>query len=370
MKNKGKKIFIGYLVVLMILLSSLHSPLLVKVRGDSNYSNYLSSESISVKNDKALILYENSGSSNNYRNYYETGFLFPSKLRNEMYSTDLTTNPAKYYFQQSYLNNLDNEYAFSDIDNLGQYETNSFVENYTDIIENNGYYESSTKESYFIPLIPNENIQNEPETYLNYSRIDDYGIADDGEWVAFSWLPERKLQYGFTDYNFTEFNSDIIKISVYYEIYTAGGQQYPNNKIRTWLTSNGTYNEYYDFDLSTIWTTYYITHDFYQFNNDLTFDNLTIQLDMVLGESISHIKKACLKIYVNQTSKILGSNDYNYYNYLTEGAGSSGLFNAEYTFTDEIVGNPPSSPWNIIGASHTIISELDGHLKVLQCFYI
>lgn len=345
MKNKGKKILIGYLVIVMVILSSLHTPLLIKVKADSNYSNYLTSESISVENDKALILYENSGSGNNYRNYYETGFLFPSKLRTDMYSTDLTTNPAKYYFQQTYLKDLDNDYAFDDVENLGQYQTNDFVGNYSDITESNGYY-NNTEYSYEIEILPNQDILNEWHHPIgtHYNTIDEnYTTYNYNDYIqASSSEPNEIERFGLE--NISLYLDKVVNITVYIH-----SQGYDN--LFVYLSNNETDIRSFQLIEGGIipggkWNIINFT------NLDLSiieFNNLEIILKSdisVIG--ITNVQSLFLEVFC-YSSNILELNDYNYYNYISEGADNS--------FVDNFNDNDIDDNWITFNGGGSMVEQ-------------
>lgn len=200
-------------MVLVFLLSDLHS---VDVVCDSNYSNYLESEDIDIESDKALILQEESGSSNNYRNYFETGFTFPTKLRNDMFSTKITTDKAKYYFTQVYLNNLNNEKAFKNTETQDQY-SNSYFSSKEDITVNEGNYKSSILNESFC-LIPNEDLG----CSLHYTGSNHYGQIDEyyGELNTDDYIYANSYddyghdRFGLTNIPEKDYNSKIWNVSV------------------------------------------------------------------------------------------------------------------------------------------------------------
>jgi len=362
--NKRKLILIAYLFIFMFILTAFKS--IPNVKAETNYSNYLTSESISVKKDRALILLEESGSANNYRNYYETGFLFPSKLRTEMYSTDLTLNPSKYYVEQVYLDNLDNKYSFSDVENLGQYETNDYIENYSEIIENNGNYNNSVLGNNFNQIIiPNEDILKNWLFWAysgnnHYATIDEYPNIDTNDRVYTDALTDggKSEIYGFNDI--------IIKNNV--ESITIGLRGYQhinqitNNTIRFWNKTK--WSNFIEFPLSNNPTMNYLTINNIEFNqNDI--NNFT--LDIKAGSyPFTTIHMLYIELHIQQSNNILESFDNNYFNYITNGSGISGVFLAEYTFTGQ-----SGVPTDWIDASEPsceiqVISELAGHKDILE----
>ena len=362
-KNKLKKLLLIDLLFVMILVSSLNSSVKM-VKADSNYSNYLTSETISVKNDRALILLESSGSSNNYRNYYETGFLFPSKLRNEMYSIDLTVNPSKYYIEQVYLSDLNNEYAFSGVENLGQYETNTHIESYDNITENNGYYNNTyTPISNIYSIDPNQD--STPNDWHSTTTPHFAGIND--------WILQTHYIYVLNDddYEHERFGFENISIgndvkvnNIRVKIY--GSTAITRNDaslfislnesdIRTYeMIDTTTYNIYVDFEVDTT----------IEAINNLEVEFIAPSIALGYGYSISSLQ---VDITIDNSSIPLEYTDNNYYNYISTGVnGTTGLFPSEYTFTDDI-GNPAG--FTVFEPSNTqvdVIDTLDGHDKIVE----
>jgi len=367
MKNKYKKTFIGFLVLFMVLISNL-SFNTIPVKADSNYSNYLTNESISVKNDRALILLENSGSSNNYRNYYETGFLFPSKLRDEMYSTELTTNPAKYYIQQAYLDNLDSEYSFSDIENLGQYQTNDYIENYTDIVENVGNYNNTEFiENDMFYIYPNSDLLDNWHVYplsTHYTAIDDLNIQSD---YIYGKTIDGWDKYGIENFDniFEILDSSTLNITL--NIWAKGVNcDGGRGDIRYLLLGYDDNFMVLNSDNYVLYTIEFTDKTLAQLNNM----ELWIQ---VLNEFIGDVFISSIYFNVSfnnvYNENTLQNSDNNYYNYLNNGTGISGLFPAEYSFTDDSNGSNPSG-WNINENLGTVnvISGIDSHNKVVECY--
>jgi len=356
-KNRIRNLFLIYLLLVMIIIGCLNFSV-IKVRADSNYSNYLTSESISVKNDRALILLENSGSSNNYRNYYETSFLFPSRLRNEMYSTHLTSNPAKYYTQQVYLNDLDNEFAFKSVENLGQYETNDYIENYSEITENNGNFDIAINGSSYIEIMPNIDIDC-TFGYTYPSPVQHYTVYDDKDFNTQNMgAPLSALQYEILGFEDISLNADFYKIQV---------------NIHTWSDTNPN-----NFNVSIFngisWTDS-IKYDFSQFetnlnvslvfNESFTLNQINDLQVKVLANTgyIFRVYALYVFIYPLKYPNHLQKTDLNYYNYISNGSGIPGLFSAEYSFTNDLDGSNPSD-W-IITEPIEVISSLDGHNKIV-----
>jgi len=375
MSSKKKLILVAYLFIFMFIITAFKS--IESVKADSNYSNYLTSESISVENDRALILLEESVSSNNYRNYYETGFLFPSKLRNEMYSTELTTNPSKYYVQQAYLDDLNSDYAFSDMENLGQYETNDYIENYSDIIENNGYYNNTQLDYTEITIVPSADI------LCNWAGFSPLGYPSAPHWNKINVDGSNTNGIGANHFisintndrwSFTDISE--ITYSNYYIDYIEL-KSYNSAQGGTFLSANyslsfDSFNSEQTITLNGLWY-----KNYYLYWNNL---NLSISEINNIEVNIKNIQLApefstyevgsvilnCYLLPYNITYP-LKEVDNNYYNYITEGAGSNSLYPAEYSFTDDLdSSNPADFTLLETGGSIQVISDLDTHDKVVE----
>lgn len=371
LNNKKLFIFSIFLIILFI-FSDIHT---IEVKADTNYSNYLTSESVSASQDKALILVQSADSSNNYRNYYETNFLFPNKLSTDMYSTQLTTNPAKYYISQTYLDNLDNDYAFKNVDNLGQYETNGFIESNDSIIINDGSYISQHPNSTILKLYPNQDILTNwrleiASTHSEALRNPDAscvwcGDARDGFIDSFGL--DNPLSYLNYSFNITSFT-----------IYTYGERWQTwtcTNDFMVWINSTNYNFEPKIIDYSLNKYTYYSNQswtcnlDLNEVNslnisvkapsNILTNDDWFVLYEMYLAFNIT--------IY---NDNILQHSDNNYYTYQNDGTGITGLFPALYSFTDDSIGSNPAG-WSCTepsGTSIQVISSLGEHNKIVELY--
>lgn len=371
LRKLRKKIhyFIPIFLVFVFLISDLHT---IDVRCESNYSNYMESESILVENDRALILLESASSSNNYRNYFETNFLFPYKLHEGMYSTQITSNPAKYYFSQVYLNNLDSDYAFSHFSSNDQYNSSSFVANYTDLSLNNGNYYNHGMES--LILLPNVDIVNQWETTFS----NHYGAVNttpaEALYIDGTTPYNNEIEsFGFT--TLSDYSFDTITIAMQFEIEMLDF----DSKLYGNLTSNDILLSNFEFEFLE-----YSIHGIREYNITLEsfydtayIDDLEICFQM---NSTNEIYEVFYLDYIylnisnsNYNSEVLKYNDYSYYNFESEfyGSGSgSGNYTAEYSFDTDANGSNPSG-WTCYepsGTSIQVISDKDSHNKVVE-FY-
>ena len=110
MRIKNKYKFYGLVIGLLFLI--VISDTSKTVNAVDNYSEYLYNQEITVENDKAMLIRNLADGSNSYRNILESNFLFPSKIQNDMFSTQITDDFTRYSLNQLYFNNLDNEYAY------------------------------------------------------------------------------------------------------------------------------------------------------------------------------------------------------------------------------------------------------------------
>jgi hypothetical protein len=150
LKDKIKKhkrkllVFLISFIVVSIIFSSLSK----NVKAVDNYTNYLYNQPITIVNDRAMILNEGGAGTNNYRNYFDSGFTFPAKLSNEMFNA-FSDDYSQYSLSQIYLDNLDNDLAFKS----NNPSENAVYQNYTNTANfnvNNGsllrsidFYESN-----------------------------------------------------------------------------------------------------------------------------------------------------------------------------------------------------------------------------------
>jgi len=112
--NKKRLFLISFLLVFVFLIADNR---VIQVKADDNYSTYLFNQEIDIDNDKAHIYRESADGSNSYRNLFESNFLFPAKLQNNMFSTQISDTYSHYSFNQFYFDNLDNSYAYASNDN-------------------------------------------------------------------------------------------------------------------------------------------------------------------------------------------------------------------------------------------------------------
>jgi len=368
--NKKKIVILActLLIIFSFLISEQHT---INAKADSNYSNYLTSESISVKNDRALILLESSGSSNNYRNYFETSFLFPSKLRNEMYSTYLTTNPSKYYTQQVYLNDLDNDYAFKSVENLGQYETNDYIENYTDIIENNGNFVNYNSEIESNGL---STIGYSGWYILPFSELH-IAIRPAGTIMAMGVADENLICHCFMD-NLNDYPMSYIVNSITVNVHGKRRDQdgYISDDVKVQVLSNNYTSEniVLPTTLNVLSTSTQVFSDLNIYGETLEYISLKITAPSdIAGDSSDGsyyiITNAWLIFDITIIEKVLQESDFNYYNYISNGSGIAGNFPAEYSFELDSNGSNPSG-WNVDegGGTINVISDFDSHNKVLE----
>lgn len=178
MNKKRKTLLVSYFIIFMFFITAFQT---IKVRAvDDNYTTYLYNQDINVDNDKAHLQSESSDGSNSYRNLFQSNFLFPAKLQNNMLSTTATSSFSHYSFNQFYFDNLDNDYAYQSNDNLENFET-SIIPNEFDVINGSNIINGSLdyQDSEFGKYNATYNFDDYQETESNYgyyymSQYDDF----------------------------------------------------------------------------------------------------------------------------------------------------------------------------------------------------
>ena len=87
-KIKKIAIMVNCLLLIILIFSQMN---ISNTKASENYSNYIYNQPISIYSDRAMILNEQAESSNNYRNYFDSGFIFPAKLSNQMFNAYATS---------------------------------------------------------------------------------------------------------------------------------------------------------------------------------------------------------------------------------------------------------------------------------------
>jgi len=180
-KDKNKIYLLALCLIFLIIISDNKLKDAVAV---DNYSNYLYNEPINIENDKALILRDLADGSNAYRNLFESGFVFPSRLQNDVFTTRLAGTNAKYTLQQAQLSNLDNDMAFRDFEITTDYNKENNP-NSSNIQINKGSYNGIENISN-IYLVPDSDISvnwlvNPIGTH--YSTLDAYPNINDSDYI-------------------------------------------------------------------------------------------------------------------------------------------------------------------------------------------
>ena len=169
---RNKKIIVFFCLI-TIILTSLINTNTINVKSadiDENYSQYLSNNAITIKDDKAMLLKSVASSGTNYRTIFENNFLFPSKLSNQalnLYGND----KSSYSVVQSYMNDLDNDYNYKNNDNSENIQQNINVDNYN-ILNGTYVYKSRIINN----VVVNNDItkQWDSTSATHYTEINDY----------------------------------------------------------------------------------------------------------------------------------------------------------------------------------------------------
>lgn len=177
---RHKKGFIKLAFILVVVLFLLSNLSTTNVRAQENYSNYLFNQDLNVLDDKAMILTEEANAGNNYRNYFDSGFIFPAKLSTEMFSC-YATSWTQYSFNQVYLDNLDDEYAFMSNNNSENIVYSQSL-NFSESEVRNGTMSKYYNSNFNFTLVPNADwltawttIPDPPSTH--YTSVDNWSIT-------------------------------------------------------------------------------------------------------------------------------------------------------------------------------------------------
>ena len=198
MRSKTKKkiyYVIGISFLVIFILANLNTS---NVRAQENYTNYLYNQPLNIVNDKAMILAEGSDGGNNYRNIFDSGFIFPAKLSNQMFSA-YATSWTQYSFTQMYLDNLNNDMAFKSNDNSENIEEQiNIEENYLNYTYGNKTADSYSK-TYLV--VPDSDIST---TWIStggnhYTEVDDYPAENDADNIKSLYDNDNFEVFGFSD---------------------------------------------------------------------------------------------------------------------------------------------------------------------------
>ena len=361
MQNRTK-IYLGVICLLFLFIISDNK--LKNVIAVDNYSNYLYNEGISVYHDRALIKQHDADDSNGYRNELETNFLFPSKLRDDMFSIFPTTNYAKYYFSQYYLSHLNDDKTFKSLEVLSDYNSESYP-NTSDFSYDKGFYASSTNES--VILLPNGQTTDEwdnspsPQTYMdideypNYNDAD-YMLGDYGEVEILTFTDLTALQQLYT--------IDFVEVSIRHTLWSGSGMTIPNYLS---ISTNGTYNyvKYFNSPLYSWQNSKFIFYNVFSNN----FNSLTLKI--IAGSGGGDVKISQIYISLNASRNILYNSINGYYsNSFDELSYSEGTGNflGNYSFLYDTVGQNPLW-WTTLeptGTAVNVIQTKEAHNKVVE----
>jgi hypothetical protein len=351
--GKAKKGLLG-LITLMIIILMVSQNNVSNVKCADNYSNYLYNQPIHVFDDKAMILNEISDSGNNYRNYFDSDFLFPSKLSNEMFNA-YTTDYSQYSFSQTYLNNLDNDFAFKNNDNSENIETNKNINIPQNEILNGTRIDNNIEYNQF-NCNPNQAIDVSwgYSLYPNhYSNILGYPRSS-GEYIR-ATQPNLLEQFGFENTDIEIFTIYTIEVKLRSKYVISG-----NNDFRIQLYNN---SEYSNIEIRTQESFPTINNIKFNFTNQELSQNDINNISLKMW-SPSVISSGYMDIYSLQLT-LYGVHNYSYIKSVAS-EGTSGHFPAEYSFENDADDSIPIG-WTLSGTgTFKVLSDFQEHTKIVE----
>lgn len=350
MKKNRKKILTVSCFSLFLLISFLF---ISNSKATENYTNYLYNHSLTIYSDKAMILNELSGASNNYRNYFDSGFIFPSKLSNEMFNA-YTTDYTQYSLSQIYLDNLDNEYAFKSNNNSENIITSQSIQlNQTNMI--NGSIINN--EIHYETILPNQDIitnwNRKPNSSTWFEKINKYPLIDNFTSIEGISGISTICEFGLQNVSFSMKPIVNIEFRIFCaSIVTGGQEQFIDIRI------NGFWYKEITLDIGGDYQWYSYNYSNLDFTTE-QINNMTIKVRST-ASGVGRWNITSLGIiltYDYNTTQLINS----------DSTGISGHYSAIHSFTNDIDDSTPEDfTTDESGGSVRVRNERDLHKKTTE----
>jgi len=380
-KSSKKRKIVVYSFVILIFITTFFAFNPIpnsKAEITDNYTEYLYNHNLVIYNDKAMITQSLADTSNNYRNLFDTNFLFPSHLSVEMFNA-FNPDLSRYVISQAYFDNLDNNYAFMSNNDSENIETQQYINFNPNDVNNGTYYKPTpdllTAQYFYLTdyiSYSNCHVWNTTDGYKTNPNIFD-GYIDDlplhpiynnsymrsvssGKWsyvseisnVSDSYSEYQTIAFMLFGY-INDFNRVGSSVMPYlcFELLDKDFNLYQKWNFTSYHTE---YNHIYYYIYPII---YNLTLSYQEFNEMKM--RITSFSNTEFGEFI--LSDICLVVDF----------DYNL-TYNPYEKGIYGQFESEYTFTDDITGNNPTD-WTVNEGADTSIDvyeKLTNHKKIVE----